>query len=83
MNTSGPERAYLYIKQLAEVTPWSQDQIRQMICRGMFKEGVHFFRPAGGRPVFCWKAVRDFIEGKLGGNPSADAILRETHALLN
>jgi len=57
-------REYLYVDQLAELTPWTPDGIRTMISRGAFRQGVHFFKPGGryGRPIFSWKAVVEFIE---------------------
>ena len=57
-------REYLYIDQLAELTPWSPNSIRTMISRGIFKLGVHYFKPQGpkSRPIFSWSAVREFIE---------------------
>ncbi len=61
---NGAVRPYLYVEQLAEVTPWSQDAIRNMISRGVFSEGVHYFRPRGPgrRPIFSWRAVVEYIE---------------------
>lgn len=61
---SGIVRPYLYVEQLAEVTPWSQDAIRNMISRGVFTEGVHYFRPRGpgSRPIFSWRAIVEYIE---------------------
>lgn len=57
-------REYLYIEQLAELTPWTPDAIRTMIARHVFRLGVHYFKPHGrnSRPIFCWKAVREYIE---------------------
>ena len=59
-------RQYLYIHQLAELTPWSPAAIRTMMARGTLKPGVHFFRPhgSGSRPIFSWPAVQDYIEGR-------------------
>jgi len=59
-------REYLYIEQLAERTPWTNDAIRTMINRGIFKLGVHYFKPQGpkSRPIFSWEAVKIFIEGQ-------------------
>jgi len=34
-----------------------------MIAKGIFREGVHFFR-VRRRPVFKWEAVIAFIEGR-------------------
>ncbi len=58
-------RAYLYVDQLAELTPWSPGRIRNMISDGSFREGKHYYRPngPGSRPIFRWSAVVDFIEG--------------------
>jgi hypothetical protein len=58
-------RQYLYIEQLAQLTPWTAGRIRNMICDGTFREGTHYFRPngPGSRPIFSWRALVDFIEG--------------------
>jgi len=62
--TEPAPRQYLFVDQLAEVTPWSAARIRNMICDGTFRERVHYFRGGWGRrPVFSWKAVVAFIEG--------------------
>ncbi len=56
-------REYLYIEQLAELTPWSADAIRTMMARGKFQRGVHYFKHGeGSRPIFSWKAVVEYIE---------------------
>ena len=62
-------RPYLHIDQLAALTPWSEAAIRSMMSRGEFREGVHFFRPFGGRsrPVFKWQAVCELIEAQVKG----------------
>jgi len=58
-------RQYLYVEQLAELTPWSAGRIRNMICDSTFIEGKHYYRPngPGSRPIFSWSAVVEFIEG--------------------
>jgi len=80
-------RQYLYINQLAELTPWSPQRIRGMIHEGEFVEGVHFFRPKGARthPVFSWEAVVQYIEGRIGQKPKEtfDETARAVHALLD
>ena len=84
-----PQRVYLYIDQLAELTPWSADRIRHMIREGTFIEGVHYFRPGGKRPVFKWPAVEAYIEGAPSqDNPQTekeviDDETRQARALLN
>lgn len=72
------------MEQLAERTPWSPARIRNMIHAGIFKEGEHYFRgPWGRRPVFSWKAVVRFIEGRPNAKQSEDdENLREARRLL-
>jgi hypothetical protein len=84
------QRVYLYIDQLAALTPWSADRIRHMISEGKFIEGVHYFRPAGRRPVFKWKAVERYIEGEnsqpiplKNDQEEIDEETRQARALLN
>lgn len=84
-----PERAYLYVDQLAELTPWTAHQIRNMIANGTFLEGVHYFKPngPGSRPIFSWRAVSAFIESKPPCPPpptiaGEDEVMRQARALL-
>jgi hypothetical protein len=65
---------YLSVRQLAELTPWSEDEIDHKIRRGDFKRGVHFFQPTGrrrARLVFKWAAIVEFIEGRSSEPPSS------------
>lgn len=59
-------RQYLYISQLAEVSPWSAAAIRKMMSRGVLRQGEHYFKPGGrnARPIFSWAAIERFIEGR-------------------
>jgi hypothetical protein len=62
----GPDpKPYLSTRELSEVTPWSDQAIRTMMSRGVLKLGVHYFKPGGpgGRPIFCWRAIVEYIEG--------------------
>lgn len=54
-------KPYLSIAELAQLTPWTDQAIRTMISRGVFREGEHYFH-VGRRPVFKWVAVVGFIE---------------------
>jgi hypothetical protein len=62
---------------LAQLTPWTPDAIRTMISRGLFKLGVHYYKPhgPGSRPIFCYRAVVDYIQGtELQSRSEDDAI---------
>jgi hypothetical protein len=69
-------RPYLSITQLAEVTPWSSAAIRTMMARGVFKLGVHFFKPFGphSHPVFCWHAVEKLIREGISAPQAGETI---------
>jgi hypothetical protein len=54
-------KPYLSISELAKLTPWTDQAIRTMISRGIFREREHYFY-VGRRPVFNWSAVVGFIE---------------------
>ena len=57
-------RPYQSIAQLAEVTPWTVDAIQKMVARGIFKLGVHYFKPLGRKRglIFKWPAIVAMIE---------------------
>lgn len=54
-------KPYLSISELARLTPWTDQAIRTMVSRGVFREGEHYFH-VGRRPVFKWEAIVAFIE---------------------
>lgn len=59
-----PPLEYLSIRQLAGRIPYSEGAIRNMMSRGVFRLGVHFTKPNGGRPVFHWPAVQDWARSQ-------------------
>jgi hypothetical protein len=69
-------RPYLYIEQLVELTPWSAEAIRTMMRRRIFRLGVHYFKPHGAnsRPIFCWRAIEEYIEGGKAGSENEETI---------
>lgn len=44
---------YLSVSQLSERVPYKPKTIRNLMCRGVLREGVHFTRLTG-RPIFLW-----------------------------
>jgi hypothetical protein len=54
-------KPYLSIRELSSFTPWTEQAIRTMMAKGLFREGEHFFH-VGRRPIFKWTAVVLFIE---------------------
>jgi len=60
--TPGPE--YLSVRQLADRIPYSEGAIRNMMSRGIFRLGVHYTKPNGGRPVFYWPVVQEWARSQ-------------------
>lgn len=57
---------YLSVGQLALRIPYKPKTIRNLMCRGVFLEGVHFTRLTG-RPIFFWSRVEQRLrEGRNG-----------------
>jgi len=56
-------KPYLSVKELSNLTPFTEVAIRTMMARGVLRKGVHYFE-VGSRRVFKWAAVVDFIEGR-------------------
>jgi hypothetical protein len=60
---------YLSVAQLSERVPYTPKTIRNLMWRGVFREGVHFTRLTG-RPIFLWSKVeallREGIHGRKG-----------------
>jgi hypothetical protein len=61
---AAPQPEYLSIRQLAGRIPYSEGAIRNMMTRGIFRLGVHYTKPNGGRPVFHWTAVQDWARAE-------------------
>ena len=51
-------------KELAVFTGYDEQTIRNTTWEGVFKEGVHFFRPTRRHVLFHWPTVKNWISGK-------------------
>lgn len=57
---------YLSVEQLSRRIPYRPKTIRNLICQGVFVEGIHFTRLTG-RPIFFWSRVEELLrEGRNG-----------------
>jgi hypothetical protein len=59
-----PTPEYLSVRQLAEHIPYSEGAIRNMMSRGIFHLGIHYTKPNGGRPIFHWSAVQQWVRSQ-------------------
>jgi Bacterial regulatory proteins, luxR family len=53
---------YLTIEAIAERLSISPKTVKNKMARGVFKLGVHYFRPPGLGPRFKWSAVVAWME---------------------
>lgn len=66
---------YLSVQALSQRIPYKPKTIRNLICQGVFLEGVHFTRLTG-RPIFLWSRVEQLLKegpnGRAGKGRQAD-----------
>ena len=55
---------YLTIAELASRLKLSRKTIQNKMARGIFRQGIHFYRPKGMGPRFRWSQVEAWLEGK-------------------
>ena len=51
---------YLSVEQLSRRVPYKPKTIRNLMCQGVFVEGIHFTRLTG-RPIFLWSRVQELL----------------------
>jgi len=59
-----PQPEYITTAEVARRLKWSARTMRAKIAGGVFREGQHFFQPAGCQPRWKWEAVVAWLEGK-------------------
>jgi hypothetical protein len=60
---------YLSVQELAQRIPYKAKTIRNLMCQGVFLEGVHFTRLTG-RPIFIWSRVQELLREGTSGRTS-------------
>ena len=53
---------YLTINEVGERLKVTPKTIKNKMAAGVFKRGVHYFRPSGLSPRFEWSAVVEWLE---------------------
>jgi hypothetical protein len=51
------------VKLLAAETGMTEKSIRQNMTRGVFLEGIHYFRPRARRVYFSRRAIEEWAKG--------------------
>ena len=63
---------YVTIAELAARLSLSTKTIRNKMASGIFREGVHYFRPPGLRPRFKWSAIMAWLESASDSSASIE-----------
>lgn len=52
---------YLSVRELAELIPYAEGTIRNLMVKGVFVQGIHYIKPRG-RIMFVWSAVEAWLQ---------------------
>jgi hypothetical protein len=63
---------YLTIAETADLLKCEAKTIRNKMSAGIFRLGVHYFRPVGFNPLFKRRAVIELIEGREASGTNLD-----------
>jgi hypothetical protein len=63
---------YLTITEVAGLLRCKPKTVRNKMSAGIFRQGVHYFRPAGFDPLFKLTAVVELIEGPEASGTNVD-----------
>jgi len=66
------ENTYLTTDELSVRIKYDVRTIRERLKDSVLLEGVHYFRPFGGRKIlYVWEAIQRDMHGKVTARPSA------------
>ncbi len=66
---------YLTTAEVADRLHLSTKTLRKRIADGVFRQGEHFFRPAGMQPKWKWSAVVATVEAAAAECAAAEAVV--------
>jgi predicted DNA-binding transcriptional regulator AlpA len=66
--TTDDNDIYIGIKELCARLSVARQSIYNKINTGILIEGIHFFKPTGGKLLFKWSAMLEWVE-RAGGKP--------------
>ena len=65
---------YVTISEVATRLKVKPKTIRNKMASGVFRQGVHYFRPKGFGTRFKWSTIVAWLEQEEAGKPEEDAI---------
>ena len=67
---------YMSVRKLAEILPYSEQTIRNLMTSGELREGEHYYKRRG-RVIFRWSRVEAWLGGKDSASVEGDYALED------
>jgi hypothetical protein len=85
MSTEAESETYLTTDELSKRIKYDERTIRERLKDSVLLEGIHYFRPFGGRKIlYLWEAIqRDMVKGRPGTQPRDTGIPMANGGMLN
>jgi predicted DNA-binding transcriptional regulator AlpA len=80
--TTDDNDIYIGIKELCARLSVARQSIYNKINTGILIEGIHFFKPTGGKLLFKWSAMLEWVE-RTGGKPISPNNNHTTNKLIS
>lgn len=64
------KKGYLTLSELSEITGLAHQTIYNMNRKGIFVEGVHYHKPNGGKLLFKWSTMLEWIDASKPISPN-------------
>jgi len=76
--TTNEDERFISLKELCQRLSVAKQTIYNKIGSGVIVEGVHFFKPTGGKLLFKWSAMLEWVEST-GAKipPSSNTLLQQ------
>lgn len=63
---------YLTTNELSQRIKMAPGTIRNLVCKGVFVNGVHYIKPTSRKLLFIWGEIEAWLHGNEGiGHPAA------------
>lgn len=64
------DEIFIGLKELCQRLSVAKQSIYNQINTGILVEGLHFFKPTGGKLLFKWSAMLEWVESQGGKQPN-------------
>jgi hypothetical protein len=71
-NRDSAQEEYLTVKQAAQRIHYREQTIRNMMCAGVFKRGLHYYKRRG-RVLFVWSRIEQWLQEDFASTEHSEA----------